>query len=125
MHILPDFQIGWPLMVFSFFSFFSSVNLIFTLFIFGRLAFYKVKKESNSISYPPLSVILAARNESDNLYENLPMILEQDYPEFEVIIINNQSTDDSTFLLKIQYVLDNLNTFSPRKYVKAKYSIDI
>lgn len=100
MHILPDFQIGWPLMVFSFFSFFSSVNLIFTLFIFGRLAFYKVKKESNSISYPPLSVILAARNESDNLYENLPMILEQDYPEFEVIIINNQSTDDSTFLLE-------------------------
>lgn len=52
------------------------------------------------INYPPLSVILAARNESDNLYENLPIILEQDYPEFEVIIINNQSTDDSTYLLE-------------------------
>jgi glycosyltransferase involved in cell wall biosynthesis len=32
--------------------------------------------------------------------------------------------DDSTFLLKIQYVLDNIDKFNPRKYVQAKYSID-
>jgi cellulose synthase/poly-beta-1,6-N-acetylglucosamine synthase-like glycosyltransferase len=48
----------------------------------------------------PISIIIAARNESDNLYDNLPFILTQDYPEFEVIIVNNQSVDDSAWLLK-------------------------
>lgn len=48
---------------------------------------------------PPVSVIIAARNEADNLFENLPLILEQDYPEFEVIVINHQSIDDSSPLL--------------------------
>lgn len=100
MQILPHFEFGWPLLVFCLFTLFICVNLFFTLFVYGRFAFFKQKKEASEINYPPLSVILAARNESDNLYENLPIILEQDYPEFEVIIINNQSTDDSTYLLE-------------------------
>jgi len=33
------------------------------------------------------------------LYENLPTILSQNYPEFEVIVVNNQSIDDSSWLL--------------------------
>ena len=33
--------------------------------------------------------------------------------------------DDSNFLLKIQYVLDNLTTFTPITYVEAKYSMNI
>jgi poly-beta-1,6-N-acetyl-D-glucosamine synthase len=47
----------------------------------------------------PISVIIAARNESDNLYENLPAILSQDYPVYEVIVVNNQSIDDSGWIL--------------------------
>jgi hypothetical protein len=86
MQILPHFEFGWPLLVFCLFTLFICVNLFFTLFVYGRFAFFKQKKKASEINYPPLSVILAARNESDNLYENLPIILEQDYSEFEVII---------------------------------------
>ncbi len=50
--------------------------------------------------YRGLSVIIAARNESENLFRNLPFILEQDYPEFEVIVINHQSIDDSKYILQ-------------------------
>jgi glycosyltransferase involved in cell wall biosynthesis len=42
---------------------------------------------------PPLSVIIAARNEEENLMEFLPAILEQDYPEFEVIVVDDASAD--------------------------------
>jgi len=48
---------------------------------------------------PAISIIIAARNESDNLFNNLPFILEQDYPEFEVIVVNHQSIDESYHIL--------------------------
>jgi glycosyltransferase involved in cell wall biosynthesis len=48
----------------------------------------------------PVSVIICARNEEDNIFKNLPIILEQDYPEFEVIIVNDQSVDDSRHIIK-------------------------
>ena len=79
--------------------FFASIQLFYVAIVFGRLAFYK-EEEKKPQALPPISIIIAARNESDNLYENLPYILTQDYPEFEVIIVNNQSVDDSTWLLK-------------------------
>ena len=47
----------------------------------------------------PFSVIISARNEARNLIKYLPSILEQDYPTFEVIIIDDNSTDDTSKIL--------------------------
>lgn len=47
----------------------------------------------------PISVVICARNESNNLRRYLPSILEQDYPNFEVIVINDGSTDESEEVL--------------------------
>ncbi len=44
---------------------------------------------------PPLSVIIVAHNDTENLRRNLPAILEQDYPRFEVIVINDGETSES------------------------------
>ena len=94
-------QWQWDFFSITFLSllFFASIQLLYVTIVFGRLAFYK-EEEKKPQALPPISIIIAARNESDNLYENLPYILTQDYPEFEVIIVNNQSVDDSTWLLK-------------------------
>lgn len=46
-------------------------------------------------SREPVSVIICARNEDDNLTEFLPKILVQDYPEFEVIVVNDCSIDNT------------------------------
>lgn len=43
----------------------------------------------------PVSVIICAKNEDDNLTEFLPKILIQDYPEFEVIVVNDCSIDNT------------------------------
>jgi glycosyltransferase involved in cell wall biosynthesis len=50
---------------------------------------------------PPVSIIVYANNESFNLKENLPLLLNQDYPEYEVIVINDGSTDESDDVLKL------------------------
>lgn len=48
----------------------------------------------------PISVIISARNESRNLTENLPYILQQTYPDYEVIVVNDCSHDNSYEVLE-------------------------
>ncbi len=43
----------------------------------------------------PVSVIICARNEDDNLTEFLPKVMTQDYPDFEVIVVNDCSFDNT------------------------------
>ena len=56
--------------------------------------------------YVPFSVLISARNEGPNLTRFLTVILRQDYPTFEVIIIDDDSTDDSAEILN-QYKESN------------------
>jgi glycosyltransferase involved in cell wall biosynthesis len=53
-----------------------------------------------SNSQPPVSVIIYAKSESVNLQNFLPSVLEQDYPEYEVIVVNDDSTDYSENVLR-------------------------
>lgn len=73
---------------------------------------------------PPLSVIICARNESENLRNFLPAVLEQDYPDFEVIVINDGSTDESeTLLNSLEEKYHHLyHSFTPEdsKYISRK-----
>ena len=48
-----------------------------------------------------LSVIIVAKDAAHELQENLPFILEQDYPEFEVIVIYDRPADDCDNTLKL------------------------
>jgi cellulose synthase/poly-beta-1,6-N-acetylglucosamine synthase-like glycosyltransferase len=86
------------LIVFSVFAAVLLVQLFYYLFFYSRLAFYKPKEIIKSTE--PVSVIICARNEEDNLRENLPLILAQDFPDFEVIVVNDRSYDGSYDLLK-------------------------
>jgi glycosyltransferase involved in cell wall biosynthesis len=99
MQFLPAFEYNGSTLLFFVFALIALIQLLFVIFIHGRLAFFKDQVNDADKNLPPLSIIIIARNESDNLYEYLPSILDQNYPEFEVIVINHQSTDDSAFLL--------------------------
>ena len=79
--------------------FFAAVQLFYVFYFYARFAFKRKKAKLDELKYPPVSVIIAARNESDNLYEHLPTVLSQDYPNYEVIVVNNQSIDDSNWIL--------------------------
>ena len=74
------------------------IQLYYVLIIHRKLAFFN-SNNLTPISKLPLSVIIAARNESNNLFKNLPLILEQSYSEFEVIVVNHQSIDNSKEVL--------------------------
>lgn len=106
MKYLPGFELNPTFWLFIAFASVGFIQLIFILFIYSRLAFFRAKKQPKSTNMPPVSILIAARNESDNLFQNLPKILEQDYPNFEVIVVNHQSIDESYHVLnayRMQY----------------------
>jgi len=100
MKIIPEFGFDIWSIVFYLFGIMVLLQLLYILLFYARLAFFNVKKQKKSEELPPISIIIAARNEADNIYENLPFILSQDYPEFEVIVIVNQSVDESKHILE-------------------------
>ncbi len=52
-------------------------------------------------SLPGVSVVLVAQNEGKYLRENLVYLLEQDYPNYEVVVVDYKSTDDTKFILQV------------------------
>lgn len=48
----------------------------------------------------PVSVIICAKNEAENLKKNLPLILNQDYSTFEIVLVNDSSSDDTLEVMK-------------------------
>ncbi len=72
------------------------------LLLFSRLAFYKEKKRATKkpkTAEPPVSIIICARNEAENLEKNLPRILNQNYRSYEVIVVDDNSTDQTWNIL--------------------------
>nr|WP_321222166.1 glycosyltransferase [uncultured Psychroserpens sp.] len=67
------------------------IQIIFYGFIFGKFA--TLKQTKSTYSNKPVSVIICAKNEAKNLKENLPLIANQLYPAFEIVLINDSSSD--------------------------------
>ncbi len=51
--------------------------------------------------WPSVSVVMVAHNEADYLKESLPYLLEQDYPNYEVVVVDYTSQDDTPFVLRV------------------------
>lgn len=66
--------------------------------LFSRLAFHK--KEKNYVKQEPVSVIVCARDAHEYLLDLIPAILSQDYPDFELVVVNDCSQDDTEEYLK-------------------------
>lgn len=72
------------------------VQLFYWVFIFSKLAFYKPEKylpKRGEVEEKPVSVLICAKNEEENLKKNLPKILNQNYKNYEIIVVNDHSTD--------------------------------
>src|SRR5659263_33880 len=66
---------------------------------YRRSAYARQNATTNTAKLPPLSVIICARNEAENLGKFLPAVLDQDYPSFEVVVVNDCSEDNSFDIL--------------------------
>ena len=60
---------------------------------------------------PAVSVIVCARNEQTNLQDYLHHLLTQDYPCYEVIVVNDGSEDDTQIILE-RYTLQSKQLYT-------------
>lgn len=94
----PFLQFSAGMVVFWMLVLALAVQLFYFLYFFLRLARYKNAEGVNEL--PPVSVVICARNEDDNLVAFLPLVLAQDYPEFQVVVVNDCSFDNTEDILK-------------------------
>lgn len=89
------------LLEYVFFAYIAIVCIQFIYYIplFGSFAFSKHKKKTPSFN-KPVSVIICAKNEAQNLTKNIPFFIEQNYSNFELVLINDSSYDNTLDILE-------------------------
>ncbi len=103
---------------------FFIIQVTYYLYIFRQPYKYLSKhddideKQLSRNELPGISIIITAKNEADNLLANLPLILEQDYPNYQVVVVNNSSTDST------DDVLNELRSRYPSKLYTTYIPID-
>lgn len=96
------------------FLLFWVIRVYFLIAYFFKLALYKPENQDQSVK-SGVSVIICAHNEYHNLKLKLTSILEQDYSDFEVIVVDDRSEDGTHELL-----LSYQKRFPHLKMIKVK-----
>lgn len=102
----------------------AAIQIIY-YFTFSSFLFNQ-KKNTQNTKKNPISIIIFAKNSADLLGKKLSFILEQNYPNFEVVLINNDSIDNTSEVLenfkkknsniKIINVVNNEAFWGSKKY---------
>ncbi|MCQ2351572.1 MAG: glycosyltransferase [Paludibacteraceae bacterium] len=111
----------WQLLIAGLLALAFLVQMFWWLRYFTGIFRYNRRFNKNRVKFnyefPPVSVIICAKDEEHNLRNNLPVIMNQLYPEYEVIVVNDASYDNTEELLaemKLKY--PNLkSTYVPEK----------
>lgn len=81
------------------FYFTTALLLLQYAFVYGKL----IRHQSSSDRFselPFVSIVVCAKNESENLKKFIPLLLEQKYPDFELIVVDDDSSDNSLEVLE-------------------------
>ena len=88
--------------------------------VFYLLPAFAMQKDDEAkpkTDQPAVSVIIACRNELQNLKSNLQYIINQQYTEFEIVIVDDNSTDGTS-----DYIAELAKTFPNVKLIENKES---
>ena len=68
----------------------TGIQIVYYL-SFLSFSFHQSKLQKQEIL--PISVVVCAKNEADNLSQLIPLLLTQNHPKFELVLINDASSD--------------------------------
>lgn len=70
-----------------------AIQFFYYLIVFGKFAYAKPQKSTPKKI--PVSVIVCAKNEAENITKFIPLLAEQDYPDYEIVLIDDASSDET------------------------------
>ena len=82
-----------------------TIQLLYYLGIFSFFSWSRPQKKIPSNLF--ISVIVCAKNEAQNLKELIPILLQQNYTNFELVLINDASTDNTLEIIKLFALKNN------------------
>lgn len=113
--------------VFWIFIYAAGVHLLFNLLVLIALAFYKVPSKKGA-SKEGVSVIVCAKNEAKNLKKLIPQLLAQKYEKYEIILVDDKSTDETyDYAINLDHKVENFRLVridsTPDHINNKKYAI--
>ncbi|MCC9071612.1 glycosyltransferase [Flavobacterium sp. F-65] len=75
------------------------VQLSYYLGVFSKFSF--AKTQNITTKRIPISVIVCAKNEAENAIKYIPLLIEQDYPDFEIVLIDDASSDETLEIFEL------------------------
>lgn len=100
--------------LFSIYIFSVGLQLFFILFVFAKVNRHE-SPIHEEITSEGVSVIVCAWNELENLKELIPLLDEQDYPNFEVIIMDDRSWDGTH-----EYLMKECSAFQRVRFIQIE-----
>lgn len=77
------------------------IQLLYHWGLFSKVAFFKKGgRPKLDEELEPVSIVLCARDAYEYLVELIPALLKQDYPDFEIVVVNDCSDDETEEYLK-------------------------
>ncbi|WP_418638314.1 glycosyltransferase [Winogradskyella sp.] len=83
-----------------FYAFIAVVSIQIIYYLSFLFTFGVKHAETRLKKHIPISVIICAKNEAENLKKNIPLILNQAYSDFEIVLVNDSSFDNSLEIMK-------------------------
>lgn len=75
-----------------------AIQLFYYLIVFGKFAF--ARNQQITPKRIPISVIVCAKNEAENVKKFVPLLAEQNYPDYEIVLIDDASSDETLELFE-------------------------
>ncbi|MCX6551023.1 MAG: glycosyltransferase family 2 protein [Acidobacteria bacterium] len=108
--MLRDWTIGaleiFDLLLLAYFLVINTIYLVFSLVAYGQLRHHRKRWTARELgavmrspATPGISVLVPAFNEALNVVESVRSLLFLNYPQFEVIVVNDGSTDGTLDLV--------------------------
>ncbi len=108
------------IVILSYFLLLNITYLITSIFSFRLLKQYAARLRSvnveeilTSADAPPVTLLVPAYNEEKNVVDSVRAFLNLSYPEYEIFVINDGSTDETLALLKAKYNLERRHRAAP------------
>lgn len=69
------------------------IQFLYYVVFFGKFSF--AKPQTSTPKRVPISVIVCAKNEEENVTNFVPLLAEQNYPDYEIVLIDDASSDET------------------------------
>lgn len=102
-------------------TYFLTLNSVYLLLVISSLVYIRKQMLLSDVVKPSglfkskihktISILVPAYNEAENIIESIESLLRLEYPEYEIIVINDGSSDDTVSRLREHFLLERTELF--------------